>query len=109
MELVSFLPGALAAIPTMHYLTHPKKFKKRIPRLKYSKIEFSPNIKIKTGNHTLWLHHWVNFAIILAVSIPLTNVILDAHFTKGFLAGGILQVLLYKDRHKIFIRHNRKS
>lgn len=103
MELIAFLPGAIAAIPTMHYLTHPKKLKSRIPRVKYSRFELSPNIRIQIKDKKIWMHHWLNFAILLGISIPITNSILDAHFTKGFLVGGILQGLLYPDRHKIII------
>ncbi len=115
MELYSFLPGAMAAIPTLHMLTHPKsRIKKRfLPKLKYSRIELNPKsgayIRLKMGNKSIGFHHWMNFAIILAVSIPATWAVLDAHFTKGFLAGGILQGLLYSDRHKIFFTNKSKK
>lgn len=109
MELIAFLPGAIAAIPTMHYLTHPNKLKNRIPKIKVSRFELSPNIRISFRGRQIWLHHWLNFAILLGVSIPVTNGILDAHFTKGFLMGGILQGLLYPDRYKFIIPKGRKN
>lgn len=109
MEILTFLPGAAVSAVLFHYFTHPNsKVKKRIPALKISRIQLTPNIRLNLLGKTIHFHHWLNLSILLAISIPAGG-LLDYHFTKGFLIGGIAQGLLYPDAGRLIYKSRSRK
>lgn len=101
-EFLPYIPSALASFVSFHTLRYPNgKLGKKLPEVKIKNVQITPSIKIHFRKRTVWLHHWVNCAILLAIAIPVNNGILDATVTKGLLIGGILQGLTFKDARRI--------
>lgn len=108
-ELLPYIPPALASFISFHSLRYPNgKLGKKLPNLKIKNIEFTPSIKIHFKSKTIHLHHWVNCAIFLVITVPINQGILDATVVKGLLVGGVLQGLTFKDAKRI-IYSNKDS
>lgn len=106
MELLNYLPASALSFAFFHFTSRDEsKVKNRLPKVKISKVEVSPNIKIYFKNRVIHMHHWLNLSILLAISIPVHNALLDAQFTKGLFMGGILQGILLPNSGKIFYKN----
>ena len=105
MELLHYLPASALSFVFFHFASRDElKMKGKLPKVKISKVEISPNIRIYFKNRVLHMHHWLNLSILLAISIPVHNALLDAQFTKGLFMGGILQGLLSPNSSKIIYK-----
>src|SRR5688572_19916059 len=102
MEFLGYLPAAVAGYYAFHLTSHPKsKLRGKIPHVKVSRVQVSPSIRLYAFGRTIWMHHWLNLAILLAISIPLNIGLLDHSVMKGFMVGGILQGLTFSDAMQI--------
>lgn len=111
--LTSFIIGAIIGYLIFHLTTHdyhPKSIKKKLPRVKYKNIELSPNIKIRLKSRELWLHHWINLAVLFVIAHVYSVDTVLAHTSfQGFIVGGVAQGLTYKDRFQIFYRISQRN
>jgi hypothetical protein len=80
------------------------KINKKLPLIKARFIQFSPNFKITIRNKSIWIHHWLTYTIILAITLTTNAGILSDLFSRGYLIGGILQGLSYPDWKKFIVR-----
>lgn len=100
--LAYYLPGTILSFIIFHFTTRDElPVKSKLPKLKFHKFEFSPNLRIVTDKKIIHFHHWMACLLLLGISIPLTNGFWDAHFTKGMFMGGIVQGLLLPNSSKI--------
>lgn len=105
MELFSIVPSAIAGYTAFHLTKYPNgKVGKKLPKVRIKNIELSPSIRLNIKDHTIHFHHWMNLAILLLISIPMTGSLWDSAFTKAFLVGGIVQGLTFPDRKKIIYK-----
>ena len=106
---MSILPATVLGYTTFHLTKYPNgKFGKKLPNLKLKAIELSPSIRLNIREHTIHFHHWMNLAILLAISVPMTGALWDSVFAKAFLVGGIVQGLTFPDRRKIYYKKTNK-
>lgn len=97
MGFFTVLLAILAGFIILQLLTHSTKSKIRdkLPDIRTNRIQIFPVLRInnKSKTKTIHFHHWINFSILLAISVFATSSFLDSAITRGFLAGGVLQGL----------------
>jgi hypothetical protein len=105
MEVISAFVASILGYLTFH-LTHSEKGKvgKKLPHIKFKRVQLSPYIQLELMGRKIWLHHWVNFTVIIIISFFVTNAFLDSALTRSFLAGGIIQGLTLPDYRRIIIK-----
>ena len=107
MEILSYLPAAVLGYLAFSLTKHPHgKIGKKLPEVKTGPVQISPSIKLHAFGRTIWMHHWLNLAILLAISIPVNWGLLDHSIAKGFMLGGILQGLTFSDALQIVTKKN---
>jgi len=105
MELISIVPATVLGYTAFHLTKYPHgKVGKKLPKVKIKALEFSPSFKINMRNHTIHFHHWMNLAILLAISVPMTGTFWDSSIAKAFMVGGIIQGLTFKDASQIILK-----
>jgi len=82
------------------YLSHPKKKKNKVPKISIGRVDFLPNFRIHIGKKTYHFHHWLIFAIIIALPVIIKERFQYPMVLQGFLVGGIVQGLRFSDRFK---------
>jgi hypothetical protein len=109
MELMSVLPATVLGYTAFHLTKYPHgKVGKKLPKIKVRGIELSPSIKLNLKDHTIHFHHWMNLAILLAISVPMTGTLWDSAFAKAFMIGGIVQGLTFPDANKVVYRKHQE-
>ena len=107
MELLTVLATALLGFLTFHLTKYPNgKVGKRLPEFKFKAIQISPSIKIHGRGRTIHMHHWINFSILIIISLFIANPFLDHQFTRSFLAGGIIQGLSFADFKNVIYKQS---
>ncbi len=105
MEVLTAFTASYLGFLTFHLTKHPTgKLGKKLPEIKYKRVQISPSIKIHLFGRTIWIHHWLTFSLLILASMFITNAFLDNYFTRSFLAGGIVQGLSLPDYRKIVIK-----
>ncbi len=105
MELMSIVPATVLGYTAFHLTKYPHgKVGKKLPKVKVKGIELSPSIRLNLKNHTIHFHHWMNLAILLAISVPMTGTLWDSAIAKSFMVGGIIQGLTFSDANKIIYK-----
>lgn len=84
--------------------SHPKYWKKKIPKFHLGAIEILPNFKIKLKNQTIHVHHWIWLSAILGYLNHIAHGIDNLLFLKLFATGGIIQGFTFKDKFNVFIK-----
>ncbi|MEK7617331.1 MAG: hypothetical protein AAB414_04725 [Patescibacteria group bacterium] len=104
MEILSLAPSAALGYLTFRATTHPDaKIRKSLPNIGLKRVQIFPIIRINIFGKTIHFHHWINFSFLLALSGFTSIAILDHHFTRGLLLGGIIQGLtLPRGNRRIF-------
>lgn len=101
MEHLSILPATALGYLTLKATTHPtSRFRRKLPNIKTRRIQFFPVIRFYLFGRVIHLHHWINFSILLILSIFITGNILDFMVTKGLLLGGIIHGLTLPREHR---------
>jgi hypothetical protein len=98
MQLILF---ALAFLASFLFYKLYAYFSPCLPKIKISRFEFFPSIRIEISGRIIHLHHWFNFLIFLTVAIIVNEGVVASIATKGLLTGGIAQGLLHPDRKLI--------
>lgn len=94
--------GATAAFSLFTIISHPRsKIYKNIPRVKVKNVDVLPNLRIKRKEKIYHIHHWLYWSSLYAYLLLRKKRILKKTFLHGFIVGGILQGLAYKDRFKV--------
>jgi hypothetical protein len=62
------------------------------------------SLRFTVGRYTLWLHHWFYSSLVSAACIWIG---VRNPYVYGFLAGGIVQGLTYRDFYYVFFRTER--
>lgn len=75
---------------------------KLVPTIKARKFELLPAVRINLKNRQVHIHHWIPLSVILGFFIYHSDNITSWTTLKSFMAGGVVQGFLYKDRFKIF-------
>ena len=96
------LIGGVTSFLVFHLASHPKsRIGKKVPHAKIKRVQFLPHLRIEAKNKILHIHHWMLFAPIYLFVQAKGSGILQSDLLNGFLIGGILQGLMYKDSLKI--------
>lgn len=104
--ILSFVAGYLFFL----YLSSPKKFKNKIPKLGLGRVQLFPSFVIKIGKIKFHIHHWIYLSIILFVYIfSSEKTTLSSQIFKGYLVGGIFQGISYPDKLRIIKRVGSKN
>src|SRR5690349_18146154 len=101
MEYLSINPTTALGLLTFKTKTYPTSRKrKKLTNIKTNKVKVFPVIRFYMFGRVIHLHHWINFSILLILSIFITGNILDFMVTKGLLLGGIIQGLTLPHEHR---------
>ena len=101
MENLSILPATALGYLTFKVTTHPtSRFRRKLPNIKTKRVQVFPVIRINLFGRVIHFHHWINFSILLILSIFITGNILDYVVTKGILLGGIVHGLTLPGEHR---------
>ncbi len=105
------LISGVASFFLFHFATHPgskinKKLSKIAPSTRIKRVELFPRLNIEARNRRFYIHHWMVLAPLFVVIQTVGKGILQSDLLNGFMLGGIVQGLLYKDSLK-FIHHNK--
>lgn len=102
MQYLGFLLSSLVGFLVSSLISHPNsKFNRHLPHVKIKFFQISPRLKIVLRKRVINLHHWMNFSIILVITITVGWGLLDNLFSKGFLVGGIIQGFTFPDWKQI--------
>lgn len=102
----AILSGAASFI-LFHLASHPKsKIHGKIPKAKIKRFELSPRFTFEAKNRIFHLHHWMIFTPIYFFVQAKGAGIFQSDLFSGFLIGGILQGLMYKDSLKLVHRNS---
>lgn len=106
MENLSIIPAVALGYLTLRVTSHPtSRLRKKLPNIKTKRVQVFPVIRFYFFGRVFHLHHWVNFSILLSLSLFLNAGFLDFTITQGILLGGILHGLsLPKEHRKIFYK-----
>src|SRR3989344_6063572 len=101
MEYLSIIPATALGFLTLKATTHPQsRIRRKLPNIKTRRVQVFPVIRFYFFGRVIHLHHWINFSILLILSIFITGSILDYVVTKGLLLGGIIQGLSLPQEHR---------
>lgn len=101
MEYLSIIPATALGFLTLKVTTHPQsRIRRKLPNIKTRRVQVFPVIRFYFFGRVIHLHHWINFSILLILSIFITGNILDYVVTKGLLLGGIIQGLTLPYEHR---------
>src|SRR3989338_4255692 len=101
MEYLSLIPSIALGYLTLKVTTHPTAgFRKKLPNIKSRRVQIFPVIRFYFFGRVIHLHHWINFSLLLILSIFITGGILDYMVTKGLLLGGVIQGLTLPQEHR---------
>lgn len=105
MDYLSLIPATTLGYLTFKATTYPtSKMRKRLPNIVIKKrVHLFPVFRIYAFGRVIHFHHWINFSILLILSIFITGNILDFMVTKGLLLGGIIQGLTLPREHRKII------
>lgn len=99
MQIIFTILSAIAGYLSFEFTSKPgSRIYGKVPQIKLKNIQLMPNVKIIIKGRVIHLHHWLQFTILLCISIFVTGGILDSWLTRGFLFGGIVQGLKFPDR-----------
>lgn len=111
MQYLIFIEAAIIGFAAFHLITHDNSsIRRKLPDVKKGPIQIFPTIRLFLNDRTVHFHHWLNFSILLLISIfYIQGGLLDAVFTKGFLVGGIIQGLSMRNTsspRKLIYKHS---
>lgn len=106
METLSVIPAVALGYLTFRVTSHPSsRIRKKLPNIKTKRVQVFPVIRFYFFGRVIHLHHWVNFSILLLLSLFLNAPFLDFTITQGILLGGVLHGLsLPKEHRKVFYK-----
>lgn len=104
MEYISILPAAALGYLTFKVTTHPtSRLRRKLPNIKTKRVQVFPVIRVNLFGRVIHFHHWINFSILLILSVFITGGVLDYIVTKGLLLGGIIHGLTLPKEHRKII------
>ncbi len=68
---------------------------------KYPGDNIRHSLRIQTEKHWIHLHHWIICAFLIVIFAILD---IEIDIVNGFLTGGIVQGLTYRDRFRVFYK-----
>jgi len=99
--------SGVASFIIFHLASHPNsRIQKKLPRAKIKRVQLFPNLNFEAKNRVFHIHHWMVFTPLLILVQTWGRGILQSDLLNGFMIGGIVQGLLYKDSLK-FVHHNK--
>jgi len=105
MHNIVFLVSILLGFFVNLFLTRPNtKLNKRFPDIKIKFIQIFPRVQIHFKNKSLWLHHWLNYSLVLIIILTMNAGFLESVTIKGYLVGSIFQGLTYPDWKTLFVK-----
>jgi hypothetical protein len=106
MEAFEGILSAVAGFWFYTIFTHPNKhLNHKIPKIKLKAIEILPNLRIKFKKDMIWVHHWISLSILLAVLSYKVADVTHLLMVKGFILGGAIQGMTFKDRFNILVKN----
>ena len=101
MEHLSLIPATALGYLTFKATTHPtSRIRRKLPNVKTKRVQLFPVIRFYLFGRVFHLHHWINFSILLILSLFITNNFLDFTVTQGLLLGGVIQGLTLPHEHR---------
>ena len=101
MEHLSLIPATALGYLTFKATTHPtSRIRRKLPNIKTKRVQLFPVIRFYLFGRVIHLHHWINFSILLILSLFISNNFLDFTVTQGLLLGGIIQGLTLPKEHR---------
>lgn len=99
--MVEILLGGSIGFIIFMLATHPgSKVNKKLPEKHIKNLQVFPRLHLKARNRVIHVHHWMFLTpiLILIQNISQSNIL------HGFVIGGILQGLMFKDRFRFVFR-----
>ncbi len=97
--------SGIASFAIFHYVSHPKsKIHGKMPSAKFKRVQVFPRFNIETKNRVFHFHHWLVITPIFVGTQFVSKGVLSSDVLHGFMLGGIVQGLLYKDSLKFVHR-----
>ena len=97
--------GTSAGVFVSWLVSHPTSpAKSKIRPRSIRNVHYSPNLRIKKGNHHYHIHHWMYFGALFTALLGVRRLYRGNRVLEGFVLGLVLHGLTYKDRFKV--KHN---
>ncbi len=104
MDYISIIPATALGYLTLKMTTHPNSgIRQKLPNIKSKRVQIFPVIRFYFFGRVIHFHHWVNFSILLILSLFFSIGILSLVVTKGLLLGGVIHGLNMPKGHKKII------
>lgn len=104
MKILEALLAAILGFALYMALTKPKYLKKKIPSIKFGKVQVLPSLKIKFKTQTIHLHHWLWLTATLGLVNHIAQGLGNLIYVKLFVIGGIIQGFTFKDRFRVLVK-----
>jgi len=110
VQILAFITGSISGFLFNHLATRNNtRINRKLPYLKLKFLQVSPTIKIHFKNRTIHLHHWLNYTIILIVTLTYSVGVFDSIPSKGFIIGSIIQGFTFPDWKNIIQKKDLNS
>jgi hypothetical protein len=107
MDLLPIVITGALSYKVCNLMTHPKsKVWNTLPRVKVSRFNLFPSIRIEIKGRVIHFHHWFNYSVLLCISAFTANSFLDSPITRGFLMGGVVQGLSIPSARKLIYKED---
>ncbi len=101
-DILKFAVAATAGFSFFWLTSHPKSSVHKKIKQRRVNLYLLPHIKIETEDKEYHLHHWINLtSLYVLLCSARSRKLLGSKLLNGFIVGGILQGLCYKDRFDI--------
>jgi len=105
----TLIGGALGFI-SFTLTSHPKSpIAGKLPQKKFSRFQFTPELKVELRNRFIHLHHWIIFIGVYALILTIERGFLQADLFQGFVIGSIAQGLTFEDRFMVIYSARHKK
>ena len=99
LSLAKLLLGIGLGYALSHHFSHPDgRARKHVPLIRVKNIQITPNLLIATKNKNWHIHHWTYLPIFYIPLLAILRPLLKKHWLHGFVLGGIVHGLTFKDR-----------
>jgi hypothetical protein len=94
--------SGIASFAVFHIFSHPKsRVTKKMPHTRIKRVEILPNLRIEVKNRFVHIHHWMLITPVYLFVQTKGSGILQSDLLHGFLIGGIVQGLMFKNSLKL--------
>lgn len=101
-DIMQLFASGTAGFSLFFLTSHPRSpLRRRLPTKKVGKIHVLPSIRMTVRNKDIHFHHWFNLAVLYLILLGTSSKFVQHEVLQGFLLGGIVQGLTFKDCFRI--------